>query len=192
MKRSIGIKPALIPTPVLLVGTYDADGNPNAMTVAWAGVCSSNPVSIAFSVQKSRHSYQALIQNRECTLNIPSEAIVRQADFFGVRSGSDLNKFEATGLTPVKAGLVNAPVIAECPLVLECRISQVIEIGVHTQFIAEVVDVQVDESLIAQNGDVDIGKVAPFLYNPLSRAYHKVGEHLMDAFTTATAFPKKK
>lgn len=192
MKQSIGIKPAILPTPALLISTYDQDGNPNTMTAAWAGVCSSNPVSIAFSVQKSRHTYDALIRTKECTVNIPSIALVKETDFCGISSGRDTDKFGLTGLTPVKAEAVNAPYIEECPIIIECRITQIIEIGVHTQFIAEVCDVRVDEELIGKNGAVDIIKAAPFLYDPLNRAYHGIGEFLMPAFTTGAVFQKAK
>ncbi|HWQ66501.1 MAG TPA: flavin reductase family protein [Methanospirillum sp.] len=188
MKRSIGIKPAVIPAPVLLVGTYDADGSPNAMTAAWGGVCSSSPVSISFSVQKSRYTYEALMKNRECTINIPTEKNVQEADFFGLKSGKDINKFTATGLTPKKGTSVNAPWIEECPIVIECIISQIHEIGIHVQFIAEVIDVLVDESLITSEGKIDLTTAAPFLYDPLNRVYHRIGTHLMDAFTTGSKF----
>ncbi len=190
MKRSIGIKPAILPTPALLIGTYDSSGKPNAMTAAWGGICSSNPVSIAFSVQKIRHSFEALLKNKECTINIPSSRIAAETDFFGVRSGKDTDKFALTGLTPVKGSQVHAPYIEECPIIIECRITQILEIGVHTQFIAEVLEVMVDETLINEEEKIDIIKADPFFYDPLNRAYHEIGKFLMPAFTAGSLFPK--
>ncbi|HOJ95429.1 MAG TPA: flavin reductase family protein [Methanospirillum sp.] len=188
MKQSIGKKPAIIPTPVLIIGTYDTTGKPNGMTAAWGGVCSSDPLSISFSVQRTRHTYQALLEKKECTISIPSAAYVKEADYFGVTSGRDRDKFADTGLTPVRAPLVNAPYVGEFPIVIECRISRVVDVGVHDLFIAEVVDVLLDDSHISPDGNVDLGDVPFFFYHPLNRSYYKTGEFLMPGFSSGSLF----
>ncbi|MDD1724374.1 MAG: flavin reductase family protein [Methanospirillum sp.] len=190
MKRSIGKKPAIIPTPVLIIGTYDPDGKPNVMTAAWGGVCSSDPLSISFSVQRSRHTYAALMKNKECTISIPSASHVTEADFFGIVSGKTVDKFAATGLTPKRGNLVNAPYVEEFPLVMECRITRVVDIGVHDHFIAEVLDVSVDEQYTDLKGQPDLGSIRFFYYHPLERSYHATGEFLMKAFSAGSLFQK--
>jgi len=188
MKQSIGKKPAIIPTPVLIIGTYDHTGKPNAMTAAWGGICSSDPLSISFSVQRTRHTYTALVEQRECTINLPSTAHVKEADYFGVSSGKDRNKFSDTGLTPIRAPSVHAPYVAEFPVAIECRITQIIEVGVHDLFVAEVVDVLLDDSCIDKEGKIEIQKVPFFYYNPLDRSYYKTGDFLMEGFSTRSLF----
>ncbi|NLL09312.1 MAG: flavin reductase family protein [Methanomicrobiales archaeon] len=188
MKRSIGIKPAIIPTPVLIIGTYDSAGKANGMTAAWGGVCSSDPLSISFSVQKTRHTYPALMEKKECTISIPSIKHVKEADYFGVTSGRDRDKFSDTGLTPVRAPSVNAPYVSEFPVIIECRITKVIEVGVHEMFVAEVIDVLLDDNLVTEDGKVKMQDAPFFFYNPLDRSYYKTGEFLMQGFSTGTLF----
>jgi flavin reductase (DIM6/NTAB) family NADH-FMN oxidoreductase RutF len=188
MKQSIGKKPAIIPTPVLIIGTYDTTGKANGMTAAWGGVCSSDPLSISFSVQRTRHTYQALIEKKECTICIPSTAHVKEADYFGVSSGRDRDKFSDTGLTPVRAPSVNAPYVGEFPIVIECRITHVVDVGVHDLFVAEVVDVLIDDSYLTADGKPDLQEAPFFFYNPLDRSYYKTGDYLMKGFSTGNLF----
>lgn len=190
MKRSIGKKPAIIPTPVLVIGTYDDEGEPNVMTAAWGGVCSSDPLSISFSVQRSRHTHAALLKNRECTISIPSVSHVQEADFFGVVSGKTTDKFTTTGLTPTRGRLVNAPYVEEFPLVLECRITRVVDVGIHDLFVAEVLDTCVDDQYCDEKGQYNLQDIDFFYYHPLERTYHKLGEFLMQAFSTASKWNK--
>ena len=188
MKLSIGKKPAIIPTPILIIGTYDSAGKPNVMTAAWGGVCSSDPLSISFSVQRTRHTHPALCEKKECTISIPSTQHVKEADYFGVTSGKDRNKFSDTGLTPVKAPSVNAPYVSEFPLVIECKITNIVSVGVHDLFVAEVVDVLVDDAYTTPDGKEDLSKVPFFFYDPLKRSYYKTGEFLMQAFSTGNLY----
>ena len=192
MKRSVGIKPAIIPTPVLLIGTYDLNGNPNMMTAAWGGVCSSQPVSICFAVQKSRYTYEALVNRKECTISIPDTEHLREADYAGIKSGREIDKFTTTGFKAIRSSLVDAPYIEECPVVIECRISGIHEIGVHVLFIAEVMDVKVDERLADKDGRVDTSRTSFVSYDPLMRSYRSVGEIIQGAFISGDSFSEKK
>lgn len=183
MKRSLGAKPLVFTTPVWVIGTYDDKGRPNAMTAAWAGVCCSRPPCLAVSLRKGRYTYDAVMARRAFTVNVPSEKHVREADFFGIASGRNVDKFAVTGLTAVHGDFVDAPIIAEFPLSLECRVIQVVEIGVHTQFIGEILDVKADEAVLDAAGVPEIDKVAPFVYGPEIHTYHGLGALLGKAYT---------
>jgi flavin reductase (DIM6/NTAB) family NADH-FMN oxidoreductase RutF len=183
MKRSFGAKTLLYPTPVVIVGTYDKSGKPNAMTAAWAGICCSSPPCVGISLRKERYTYGNIMERKAFTVSVPSEEYVKEADYFGIYSGKETDKFQATGLTPVKGSLVDAPYVNEFPLVLECRLLQTIEIGLHTQFIGEIMDVKAEEDVIGEGGVPDIEKVKPFLFSPEARIYHGVGKFLGKAFS---------
>src|SRR5512142_3364972 len=105
MKQSVGAKTLAMPTPVWLVGTYDKDGKPNIMTIAWGGICCSKPPCMAVSLRKATYSYASIVERKGFTINIPSEAHVKEADYAGMASGKDTDKFADTGLTAVKSEL---------------------------------------------------------------------------------------
>ncbi|BCG47110.1 flavoredoxin Flr [Citrifermentans bremense] len=190
MKKSLGKGTHAMPTPVWLVGSYDQEGKANLATVAWGGVCSSDPAAVTVSLRKSRHSYDAIMQRKAFTVNIPSQAFVAAADYAGIASGRSADKFAAAGLTAVKSDLVDAPYVAEFPLVLECRLLQVVEIGVHTQFIGEIVDVKADEEVLDDKGNVDPAKVLPLVYSPTNRAYYGLGAVVGQGFEIGKQFMK--
>ncbi|GFO58381.1 flavodoxin [Geomonas silvestris] len=183
MKQSLGAKTLLFPTPVLLVGTYDKDGKPNLMNAAWGGICNSQPPSVAVSLRKATYSYAAILERQAFTINIPGEAQMQAADYVGIVSGRDGDKFAATGLTPVKSELVDAPFAAEIPFVLECRLVHHFELGLHTQFVGEIVDVKADPSVLAADGLPDILKLKPMLFDTAHRGYYGVGAFLGQAFS---------
>ncbi|MBI5459708.1 flavin reductase family protein [Methanobacterium sp.] len=181
MKKSIGAKTVTYPTPVFVVGTYDSEGKPNVMTAAWGGICCSVPPCIAISLRESTHTYQSILDSKAFTISIPSEDHVKEADYFGIASGKDVDKFQATGLTPVKSEVVNAPYVGEFPFVLECELLQSVKIGLHTQFIGEIKDVKVDEPLI-EDGSL-IEKIKPLIYSPDNLSYYGVGKRVGKAFS---------
>lgn len=183
MKKSLGAKTIVYPTPVFIVGTYDKAGKPNAMNVAWGGLCCSSPPCIAISLRKATYTYGNIVERKAFTINIPSETYVKEADHFGIVSGGKEDKFSATRLTAVKSDLVDAPYIKEFPLVLECKVTHTIEIGLHTQFIGEILDVKVEDSVLGEGGTIDIEKMRPFFYAPEIRAYYGIGKCLGKAFS---------
>ncbi len=183
MKRSIGAKTILYPTPVFVVGTYDKSGKPNAMTAAWGGICCSNPPCVTVSLRKVTYSYGSIIKNKAYTLNIPSEKYTREVDYFGIMSGRIKDKFKATGLTPTKSELVNAPYIQEFPLILECKLLHTLEIGLHTQFVGEILDIKADETILTSEEVPDIKKVKPILYATAEKEYFGIGNKIGDAFS---------
>ena len=182
MKKSLGAKTILYPTPVLLVGTYSQDSKPNIMTAAWGGICCSNPPCVCISLRKATYTYGAIIETKAFTISVPSEGQIREADFAGMVSGKNVNKFAATGLTPVKSALVDAPYVKECPLVLECQVTQVHELGLHTQFIGKILDVKVDEEMM-EGDKPDVNKIRPMTYDPASSRYLGLGAFLGAAFS---------
>ena len=183
MKKSIGAKTILYPAPVLIVGTYDKNGKPNGMTAAWGGICCSSPPCITVSLRKATYSYGSIVENKAFTLSIPSEKYVTEADYFGIVSGKNRDKFKATGLTPVKSELVNAPYIQEFPLVLECKLRHTLEIGLHTQFVGEILDVKADEAVLSDDGAPNIKKINPIICAAFEREYFGVGNKIGDAFS---------
>ena len=182
MKKSLGAKTLLYPTPVLVVCTYDNEGKPNAMTAAWGGICCSSPPCVAISLRKATYTYDNLMAKKAFTINIPSENYVKEADYFGIVSGKKEDKFVKTGLTPVKSDIVDAPYIKEFPLNLECKIIQVIEIGLHTQFIGEIMDIKIDETIQEKDQPI-IEQIKPLLFAPDSRNYYVVGKPIAPAFS---------
>lgn len=187
MKRSIGAKTVLYPTPVLIVGTYDAEGRPNVMAAAWGGICCSRPPCVAVSLRKATYTYGNIVARQAFTLSIPSETYVQQADYFGLVSGRSVDKFAATGLTPVASSVVDAPYVGEFPFALECKLLHTIEIGLHTQFIGEVLDIKAEEDVLGEGGVIDIERVRPFLFAPDNRAYYGLGPLLGEAFSIGKA-----
>ncbi len=183
MKKSFGAKSLIFPMPVWVVATYDETGRPNAMTVAYGGVCCSDPPSVTVSLRKATYSYGSIMSHRAFTVNVPAETQVREADYFGIATGKTTDKFADTGLTPVKSDLVDAPYIKEFPLVLECKLAHTLELGRHTQFVGEIVDVKIDESVLNEDGTPDIEKVMPIIYATQTRRYYKLGQYLGPAYT---------
>jgi len=183
MKTSLGPKLLLCPAPVLVIGTYDADGKPNVMTASWGGICCSQPPCVNVSLRKATFSYHNLVARKAFTLSIPSAAHVRKVDYFGLTTGHDTDKFAASGFTPMRSDLVDAPYVAEFPLILECRLVQAIELGLHTMFVGEIADVKVDPAVLNPEGDLDIQKLQPLIYATGTKEYYGVGALVAKAFT---------
>jgi flavin reductase (DIM6/NTAB) family NADH-FMN oxidoreductase RutF len=182
MKRSLGAKTLIYPTPTWIVGSYDAQDKPNGMTVAWGGICCSNPPCVAVSMRKATYSHGNIMIRRAFTVSVPTQDQVKQADYFGLVSGRDADKFAMTGWTPIRSDLVDAPYIQECPLILECKVAHVFELGSHTQFVGEILDVKADENAIQGNDKTNILTILPILYSPGDRFYYGVGSSLGHAF----------
>ncbi len=188
MKKSLGAKTLAFPAPVWIVGSYDSKGEPNGMAAAWGGICCSRPPSVTVSLRKATYTFDCIMEKKAYTISILSEKHTAEADYFGMASGKDRNKFADTGLTPVKSDLVEAPYIAEAPLVLECKLIHTYEIGLHTQFIGEIVDVKADEDVLGDHGLPEIEKVRPIIYTMTGSAYHGVGEFLGKAYSLGKKF----
>jgi len=164
-KREMKGDVALFPVPVVLVTCVDMSGKPNIITLAWAGVVCSEPPMVSISIRPSRYSYQLIKEGKEFTVNIPTAEIMREADICGTVSGRDTDKFNLTKLTPEPARHVRSPLIKECPVNLECKVKETKMLGTHEIFLAEVVAVHIDESVMTPAGKIDYAKAKPFSYN---------------------------
>jgi flavin reductase (DIM6/NTAB) family NADH-FMN oxidoreductase RutF len=183
VKISIGAQTVLFPTPVFIVSTYDSSGKPNAMAVAWGGICCSAPPCVAVSLREATYTYGNIMERKAFIVNIPSQKHIKEVDYLGVASGKKEDKFAAAGLTPCKSGIVDAPYIKEFPLNLACRLINTVKIGLHTQFIGEIKDILVDEDMLEAQGVPGISKIKPLIFNPANRGYYSVGAFLSQAFS---------
>ena len=183
MKKSLGAKTLVYPTPVFVIGTYGAEGRPNLMPASWAGICCSRPPCVAVSLRAATATHGNLSRRKAFTLSIPSESFVRQVDYCGLVSGRDVDKFAATGLTPVRSELVDAPYVKEFPLVVECKLAHQFELGLHTEFVGQVLDVKADEAVLDPGGLADILKVKPLVYAPDTQGYYGIGKFVGRAFS---------
>jgi flavin reductase (DIM6/NTAB) family NADH-FMN oxidoreductase RutF len=191
MKKSIGPKTIVYPTPVFIVGTYDENKIPDVMAAAWGGISCSKPPCLSISLQKHRYTLKNIIERKSFTINIASEDFVNESDYFGMVSGRDENKFSKSGLTPIKSEIVDAPYIKEFPLILECKLVHTADLGMHTQITGEIIDVKVDEDMVDDRGLPDINKIKPFIYDPSAVAYYGIGKYLGNAFNLGNEIRKK-
>lgn len=191
MKKSLGALTLIYPAPVFVVGTYDKNGNANMMTASWAGICCSKPPCIYVSLREATYTYGNIMERKAFTVSIPSEKYIKSADYFGMVSGRTKNKLSEAGLTAVKSSLVDAPYIGEFPFVIECSLFQSVKLGLHTQFVGEVKDVKIDDSMLGPDGTPDIGKIQPLVFDPANRAYYGVGKFLGKAFSIGNELGKK-
>jgi flavin reductase (DIM6/NTAB) family NADH-FMN oxidoreductase RutF len=160
-------KPATVlnPVPVVMVTCADNEGKPNIITLAWVGTINSDPPMVSISVRKERYSYNLIKEKGQFVINLATKKLTRTTDFCGVKSGRDIDKFSEMKLTPEKASKVDVPMIQECPVNLECVVKNVIELGSHDMFIAEIVAVNVDEKLIDEKGKLQLDKANLICYS---------------------------
>lgn len=192
MKTSLGARPLIYPTPVFAVGTYDAGGKPNVMAVAWGGICCSKPPCVAISLRKATYTYGNLVERKAFTVSIPSRDHVAATDYFGIASGRDVDKFAVAGLTPQRSDLVDAPYVAEFPVVLECKLVHTAELGLHTLFVGEILDVKIEEDCLGADGKPSTELVRPFSWAPGDNAYYALGENLGRGFAVGKVFGAKE
>jgi flavin reductase (DIM6/NTAB) family NADH-FMN oxidoreductase RutF len=173
----------------LVVGTYNEDGNANAMTAAWGGVASSKPPCISVSLRAATATHGNIVARKAFTISLPGVANATQADYFGMVSGREHDKFADTGCTPVRSDLVDAPYVGEFPLVLECDLVATTELGLHTQFVGEVRDVKADESVLTPGGAIDLELLKPIIFAMGAQAYFGIGELVGKAWSMGKLKP---
>ncbi|MGE5422618.1 MAG: flavin reductase family protein [Ignavibacteriales bacterium] len=155
----------LYPVPVVLVSCIGHEGTANIITIAWVGTVCSDPPMLSISIRPSRYSHKLITETREFVVNIPSADILDATDYCGIVSGRDVDKFTVTGLTPEPASKVKAPLIKECPMNMECVVRQILNLGAHDMFIAEIVAVHQEEEVLDSHGHLDVQKARPVVYN---------------------------
>lgn len=166
----------LYPVPVVMVTCKDSAGNDNVLTVAWTGTVSSDPAMLSISVRKERHSYHMIKETGEFVVNLTTKSLVKATDYCGVKSGKDVDKFKAMNLTKGEAEKVNVPIIMESPVNIECKVKQVLELGSHDMFIAEVVNVQVSDEYMDEKGTFHINDADLVAYS--HGEYYSLGDKL--------------
>ena len=156
----------LYPLPAVMVSCADKEGNSNILTIAWAGTVCTNPPMVSISVRPERYSYPMIHETGEFVINLTTEKLVRATDLCGVKSGRDTDKWKEAKLTPIPGNQVKVPLIKESPVNLECRVRQEIPLGSHTMFIADVVNVLVDEEYInLETGKLELERADMIAYS---------------------------
>lgn len=153
----------LAPVPPALVSCGSME-KPNVLTVAWTGILCSDPPKTYVSIRPSRYSYDLIKESGEFVINLPTEALAKAADFCGVHSGRNKDKFAAMALTPQACSTVSAPQIAESPISLECRVTDRVPLGTHDMFIADILAVNVAEELVDESGKLHLERMKPIAY----------------------------
>ena len=164
------------PLPAVMVSCADKAGNSNIITIAWTGTVCTNPPMAYISVRPERHSYQMIRETGEFVINLTTKDLAYATDFCGVRSGKDVDKFAEMKLTKEAASIVSAPMIGESPVNIECKVTEVKELGSHHMFLAEVVAVHVDDAYMNENNKFELGKAEPIAYS--HGEYYQLGELL--------------
>ena len=155
----------LYPLPVVMVSVCDKAGNSNIITIAWAGTICSNPPMVSISVRPERYSHKIIQETGEFVINLTTKELAYATDYCGVKSGRDVDKFKEMNLTPMSGVEVKAPLIAESPVSLECRVREVKQLGTHDMFIADVVAVHADEKYMDEKGKFHLDKAQPIVYS---------------------------
>ena len=155
----------LYPVPPVLVTCHNKKGESNMLTVAWAGTVCSTPAMLSISVRKERYSHAMLMETGEFVVNLPTEDLVWETDEAGVRSGRDLNKWESLHLHQEEGKILSVPMILECPVNMECKVKQVLELGSHDLFLAEIVAVHVDSALLDEKKRLQLEKAKLLAYS---------------------------
>lgn len=171
-----GTLTAPVPPAMVSCGKLE-DGSANIITVAWTGIVNTVPPKTYISVRPSRHSYKLIRESGEFAVNLTPASLVRNADYCGIYTGAKVNKFEKCGLHPEEASEISCPLIAESPLSLECRVTDVIELGSHHMFLADIVAVDVDESIVNADGKLCLERagLAAFAHGEYFELGRKIG-----------------
>lgn len=187
----IDFKPGnmLYPLPAVLVSVRDKDGSDNLLTIAWTGTVCTNPPMLYISVRPERYSYEMIRRSGEFTVNLTTSQMTGATDYCGVRSGRDHDKWEETGFQKLPAKRIQAPLIGESPVNIECIVRQEIALGSHTMFLAEVVHVSVDDRYMDEKGTFHLEQAHPIVYSHGS--YHDLGR-LLGTFGYSVRKRKRK
>lgn len=179
MRKNFGAKPWLYPMPVLIVGTYDEEGTPNAMNAAWGGIYDTNEIMLCLA--GNHKTTENIRKTGAFTVSFATAETVVPCDYVGIASANDVpDKFLRAGFHATKGEFVNAPVIDELPLTLECKLVKFNEDGIC---IGEIVNVSADGRILDEDGRVDVRRLDPILYDCVTHAYRSVGEKIGQAFS---------
>ena len=190
MRKDLGSLPAIFPMPVLMVGTYGEDGKVDVMNVAWGGIAGMD--KIALYLATDRKTLKNIRAKKAFTVALADEAHIKEADFLGTASGNTMaDKFERTGLHAEKSPRVDAPIIQEFPLTMECELAEEAEMFGEIRVVGTIVNVNVDEKVLDEKGKVDAGKLNAVMFDQYRMAYYKVGEEFAKAWNVGKDLMKK-
>lgn len=178
-KGHLSWKPGTLiyPLPAVLISCGSNEEEYNLLTISWVGTICTNPPMCYISVRPERHSYDIIKKNKEFVINLTNEKMAYATDWCGVRSGKDFNKFKEMNLTPAKSEFINAPIVKESPISIECRVKEIVKLGSHDMFIADVVNVQADSRYINPvTGEFKLSEAKLIAYS--HGHYYKLGEEL--------------
>lgn len=187
-RKSLAPGALLAPIPPAMVTVGDFD-NANILTIAWTGILATQPPKTYISVRPSRHSYKMLKEGGEFVINLPSSDMARTVDFVGIYTGAKMDKFERCSLTKQRSDKVSPPTIAECPIALECRVSEVLPMGSHDVFMADIVSVSCQEDIIDEEGKMRFERADLLAY--AHGEYYSLGD-IVGRFGFSTDKPKKQ
>ena len=191
MKKDLGVKPYLFPMPVLMVATYNEDGTVNVMNMAWGRICARNMVSL--KINENHKTSKNLKKRGAFTLSIADTAHMQAADFFGMASGNTMpDKFARSGLSAVKSEKVDAPIVQEFPLTLECRVVEDRMAVYGHQIIGEIIGVLAEQSVLDEKGNVDAAKLNALVYDQMQSGYYTIGEKVGRAWNAGAALLSKE
>ena len=187
--KSLGVHPYLFPMPCYMIGTYNEDGSVDEMMMAWGGICDDNMVALNLA---ANHKTVANIRRRKAfTLAIPSIGVLKESDYLGTVSANKVpDKFGRCGLHAVKSELVDAPIVTEYPVTLECRLAEEHQMSYGLLMLGEIVDVKASESVLDERGKIDVSKLNTFLFDAMRNGYYAVGEKVGDAWKSGREFMK--
>jgi len=182
----------VFPLPAVLIATYGDDGTPNAMTAAWAASCCHDPPCVGVAIRENRLTYANIIARGAFTLCVPPTSLAQKVDYLGIVSGKrEPDKLARLGLETARCPTVDAPLLLDCPVNVECRLHAQLAIGTHTWFVGEVLDVHADEACLDDKGAIDVAALDPLAYATSSRQYHALGAPVGRAFHLGKALQHK-
>ncbi len=188
MKRNIGAKTIITPLPVFIIATYDENGVPNAMNAAWGTQCDNDKVFLLLGSHKTTDNLKL---KKAFTLAFATPETMRISDYFGLESGRRANKIEKAGVHVHKASKVDAPIIDEYPLTLECEVVEMQEVEGDFRIVGQVVNTVADESILGDGGNIDLGKLRPISYDSSAKAYRVLGDIVGNAFHDGASIKNK-
>ncbi len=187
MKKDLGVKPFVFPMPVLMIATYGENDTVDVMNMAWGGISANNMV--ALNITESHKTSKNIKERGAFTLSIADVDHLAEADFFGIASGNKMaDKFERSGLHAVKSKNVDAPVVEEFPLTLECKVAELQHDAGGFRVLGEIVNVLADEKVLDENGNVDPTKLNAFVFDQFQSGYYKIGEKVGQAWSSGKKF----
>lgn len=190
MKKDFGVNPFLFPMPTYMIGTYNEDGSADVMMMAWGGICAEDMVALNL---EASHKTVANIKARGAfTLAVPGLDTLEASDYFGIESSNKTaDKFLRTGLHAVKSGRVDAPIVEEYPLTLECTLERLEEEPYGLRVLGRIVNVLADEKVLDEQGKIDAGKLNTFVFDQMQNGYYSIGQKVGQAWQSGARFMKK-